>query len=171
MLGARVCNRLAFALLDFVLLILKFCVRRWDVACVVFCMFFFPTQVLLSTSTRREVTSVWGYSEFLPCPKGRRIRIFYRLYLFMFRDRGREGERKGEKHPCVVASHVPVTQACALTGNRTGDPLLRSLGLNPLSHTSQGKYMYFLMKRMSQEGLLFRWHHWLNCALLPEKYV
>ena len=73
----------------------------------------------------------------------------------MFRDRGREGERKGEKHPCVVASHVPVTQACALTGNRTGDPLLRSLGLNPLSHTSQGKYMYFLMKRMSQEGLLF----------------
>ena len=25
----------------------------------------------------------------------------------MFRERGREGEREGEKHQCVVASHVP----------------------------------------------------------------
>ena len=32
----------------------------------------------------------------------------------------------------------PTTQACALTGNQTGDPLLHSLVLNPLSHTSQG---------------------------------
>ena len=28
-------------------------------------------------------------------------------YLFIFRERGREGEREGEKHPCVVASHSP----------------------------------------------------------------
>ena len=27
----------------------------------------------------------------------------------MFRERGREGERKGEKHPCAVASHTPPT--------------------------------------------------------------
>ena len=32
----------------------------------------------------------------------------------------------------------PTAQACALTGNQTGDPLLCSLALNPLSHTSQG---------------------------------
>ena len=25
--------------------------------------------------------------------------------LFTFRERGREGEREGEKHQCVVASH------------------------------------------------------------------
>ena len=25
----------------------------------------------------------------------------------MFRQRGREGEREGEKHQCVLASHVP----------------------------------------------------------------
>ena len=25
---------------------------------------------------------------------------------FIFRERGREGEREGEKHQCVVASHV-----------------------------------------------------------------
>ena len=32
----------------------------------------------------------------------------------------------------------PATQACALTGNRTGDPLVCKPALNPLSHTSQG---------------------------------
>ena len=38
-----------------------------------------------------------------------------------------EGEREGEKHQCVVASHMPppgtwpTTQACALTGNGTND--------------------------------------------------
>ena len=28
------------------------------------------------------------------------------IYLFIFRERGREGEREGEKHQCVVASHM-----------------------------------------------------------------
>ena len=27
----------------------------------------------------------------------------------MFRQRGREGEREGEKHQCLVASHMPPT--------------------------------------------------------------
>ena len=29
--------------------------------------------------------------------------------LFIFRERGKEGEREGEKHQCVVASCVPPT--------------------------------------------------------------
>ena len=33
----------------------------------------------------------------------------------------------------------PATQACALIGNRTGDPLVHRPTLNPLSHTSQGQ--------------------------------
>ena len=32
----------------------------------------------------------------------------------------------------------PATQALALAGNPTGDPLVRRRVLNPLSHTSQG---------------------------------
>ena len=32
-----------------------------------------------------------------------------RFYLFIFRERGREGEREGEKHQCVVASWAPLT--------------------------------------------------------------
>ena len=75
---------------------------------------------------------------------------FKKIYLIIFRDGGREGEREGEKHPCVVASHAsllgtwPTTQACALTGNRTSDPLLYRLVLNPLSHTSHG-FSFFLI--------------------------
>ena len=59
-----------------------------------------------------------------------------------------EGEREGEKHQCLVASHVPLlgvwptTQACALTGNWTGDPLVRRPALNPLSHSSQAMIFF-----------------------------
>ena len=31
----------------------------------------------------------------------------YIFYLLIFRKKGREGEREGEKHQCVVASHSP----------------------------------------------------------------
>ena len=69
--------------------------------------------------------------------------FFKRFYLFVFRERGREGERKEEKHQCVIASGpklgtCPATQACALTGNQTGDPLILRPLLNPLSYISQG---------------------------------
>ena len=33
----------------------------------------------------------------------------------------------------------PATQACALTGNQTTNPLVHSPSLNPLNHISQGK--------------------------------
>ena len=33
-----------------------------------------------------------------------------RLYLFIFKERGREREREGEKHQCVVASHTSDTE-------------------------------------------------------------
>ena len=39
-----------------------------------------------------------------------------RFYLFIFIKRRREGEREGEKHQCVVASHTP------LTGNLACNP-------------------------------------------------
>ena len=42
-----------------------------------------------------------------------KIRVnFIFIYLFLkilFIFRQREGEREGEKHPCVVASHTPLT--------------------------------------------------------------
>ena len=37
------------------------------------------------------------------------ILFFKRFYLFIFRQRGREGEREGEKHQCVIASRATPT--------------------------------------------------------------
>ena len=67
--------------------------------------------------------------------------------LFVFRQGGQEGGREGERegeNQCVVVSHTsplgtwPATQACALTGNWTSDPLVCRPALNLLSHSSQG---------------------------------
>ena len=38
----------------------------------------------------------------------------------------------------------PATQACALTGNRTSNPLVCRPVLNPLGHTSQGPVFIFI---------------------------
>ena len=35
--------------------------------------------------------------------------IIFLKILFIFRERGREAEREGKKHQCVVASHAPPT--------------------------------------------------------------
>ena len=36
--------------------------------------------------------------------------FFFKIsFIFIFRERGREGEREGEKHQCVVAPHMPPT--------------------------------------------------------------
>ena len=72
------------------------------------------------------------------------IFYFFKFYLFIFRESGKEGEREGEKHQLwlPVMSPLlgtwPTTQAYDLTGNGTSDPLVRRLALSPLSHTSQG---------------------------------
>ena len=73
--------------------------------------------------------------------------FFLKSILFIFRDRVRQGEREGEKHQCVFASHAPptedqaATQACTLTENPTGGLLIYRLALNPLSHSSQGPFI------------------------------
>ena len=62
--------------------------------------------------------------------------FFFFKILFIFRE--------GEKHQCVIASHVPPTGDLAHNpgmcpdGNQTDDPLVQRPALNPLSHTSQG---------------------------------
>ena len=65
--------------------------------------------------------------------------LVFNILLIYFRHRGRGGEREGEKHQCVVASHVlrtgdltwPTTQASALTGNGTSSSLVLKPALNP----------------------------------------
>ena len=71
----------------------------------------------------------------------------YFIYLFLERGEGKEKERERNINvwlPLVPLSGGPTwptTQACAQTGNLTGDPLVCRPTLNPLSHTSQGQFV------------------------------
>ena len=68
---------------------------------------------------RLSVLFSWhAKSGVLPLTRSEFLKSFY---LFIFRERGREGEREGEKHQCVVASHV------ALTRELVRNPLVPSL--------------------------------------------
>ena len=64
------------------------------------------------------------------------------IFLFLEKGEGREKERERNNVwlPLIrpQLGTWPITQACALTENRTSDPLVHRLVLNPPSHTSQG---------------------------------
>ena len=47
--------------------------------------------------------------------------FFLRLFIYLFLESGREGEREGEKHQCVVASHTPPTGDLACNPGRCPD--------------------------------------------------
>ena len=71
------------------------------------------------------------------------------FYLFIFRERGREGEREGEEHQCVVASHASLAGNLACNPGMCPDwesnlnPLVLRPTLNPLSYTSQAVSLHF----------------------------
>ena len=70
------------------------------------------------------------------------------MYLFLERGEGREKERERNFSVWLPLTHPqlgtwPTTQVCALTGNRTSDPLVQP-GLSPLSHTSQGLFIFLI---------------------------
>ena len=69
--------------------------------------------------------------------------IFFRDFIYLFLERGERREKERERNISVWLPLVHpllgtwlATQACALTGNQTGDPLVRRLALHPLGHTS-----------------------------------
>ena len=77
--------------------------------------------------------------------------LFY--YLFLERGEGREKERERNTNmwlplKCPQLGTWPATQACALTGNQTSDPLVLRSVLKPLSHSSQG--YFYCLKLFSQ---------------------
>ena len=62
-----------------------------------------------------------------------------------FSEKGREGERERNTNVwlplvCPLLGIWSATQACALTGNQTSNPLVHWSALNPLCHTGQGKW-------------------------------
>ena len=72
------------------------------------------------------------------------IFLFFKDFTYLFLERGerREKQRKRNIHvwwPLMLPllGTWPATQACALTGNQTDDPLVHRPELNPLSHTTR----------------------------------
>ena len=64
------------------------------------------------------------------------------FYLFIFRERRREGER-GEKHPCVrETSHTPPTGDLASNPGMGSDLWICRMMPNPPNHTSQGQVQF-----------------------------
>ena len=85
------------------------------------------------------------------------------FYLFSFRGEGRKRERNINVWLPLAGPQLgtwSATQACALTGNQTCDPLFPRLALNPLSHTSQGSFLFIhasfqvISYALSSESLL-----------------
>ena len=90
-------------------------------------------------------------------------RVFCKIlfYLFLDRGKGREKERERNFKVWLPLIHLQLgicsaTQACALTGNQTRDPLVRRPALSPRSHTSQGS---------GPECL-----HSIHCPICPEHF-
>ena len=70
---------------------------------------------------------------------------FFKVFIYLFSERGEGSETEWERSVsvwlplgCPAMGTWPTSQACALTGNRTGKSLSRRPALSPLSHTSQG---------------------------------
>ena len=77
--------------------------------------------------------------------------MFFKDFSYLFLDTGEGREKERERNFNVWVPLVrpllrtwPTTQACALTGNQTGNPFVHRPALNPLSHTSQGNIKIYL---------------------------
>ena len=80
--------------------------------------------------------------------------LLFRFYLFLFLDRGERRAKERERNisvwlplTCLSLGTWTASQACALTVNCTGDSVVRTPALNPLSHTSQGEFLLFFLLR------------------------
>ena len=129
----------------------------------------FSSQLIFSSPFRSQCKCHFFREDFLPpktCLQGQFLSVYYflRFYLFIFRQRGREGERKGEKHHCVVASHAPPT----------GD-----LACNPVMCTDWGSNQQpFGSKagtqstKLNQPGLLIYLYQSINLSIyLPINHL
>ena len=90
------------------------------------------------------------------------ISYFFKDFINLFLERGERREKERERNINVwlpLVHHLlgtwPTSQACALTGSWTDDPLVHRLALNPLSHTSQG--WFFVLNEKTAVSLRGLW--------------
>ena len=101
-------------------------------------------------------------------PRKRTISLALRLGIFkdfIFREKGKKGEREGEKHQCAVASHMAPTGDLAHNpgmcpdGESNQQPLGLQPTLSPLSYTRQSSKNSFISKKLTCNSLqiLSKW--------------
>ena len=70
--------------------------------------------------------------------------FYFKDFIYLSLERGREGKGEGEKHQCMAASWAPPTEDLAHNPGMCPDwesnrrPPDSQAGTKPLSHTSQG---------------------------------
>ena len=109
------------------------------------------------------------------------LKNFWQFFknLFLERGEGREEEKERNSNvwlplTCPPLGTWPTTQACAPTGNRTGDPLVPRPALNPLSHTSQGEghlFQIIISYVVISNSLFFLSSSWLFFSLFCYLHV
>ena len=112
-----------------------------------------PPTPLCLTRCFPEIIFIWKpqkYGQNLSTNALPLLGFFKIFYLFIFRERGREGEREGEKHQCVVASHVAPTGELAHNPGMCPDwesnwrPFGSQPALNPLSYPIQDSTSFLM---------------------------
>ena len=85
--------------------------------------------------------------------------FFFCLFLFDFREHGKEGEREGGKHQCERETSIgclwqaPCNPGIALTRNQTGDLSVYGMMPNELSHAGQGSFLRYPLTGLKKRVL------------------
>ena len=103
-------------------------------------------MTFLSLSLSFQPLESWGVDNPASVDVSKWKEHFLKIFINLFLERGEGREKERERNISVwlpltypLLGTWPATQACALTGHQTGDPLIHGPALNPLSHTSQGR--------------------------------
>ena len=87
--------------------------------------------------------------------------FFFKDFIYLLLERGREGEREGEKHQCVVASCTlllrtwPATQACALDWELNQRPFGSQAGTQSTEPHQPGLSMDFRAQYRINKSIRF----------------
>ena len=69
-----------------------------------------PPHLLCMLELRLDNYGIKGWNWAFAIPRDSLISFFSKDFMYLFLERGREGEREGEKHRCVVIFRAPTTE-------------------------------------------------------------
>ena len=138
-------------------------------------LWFFSVRIIIlcSCENSRMHVCIWMESWWLLLIillTGKEIRLkvqtvsIFPFFKILFLERGERKEKERERNKnmwlpltCSLPGTWPAMQACALTGNRTSNPLVCRPLPYPLSHTSQGQTLSFFNLQFYNKFLKIIW--------------